>query len=1126
MGFDSTQDIARIGQTIPLIFTKREMVNGQMVGGVRFSCPLIWSQLESLGGSQRLKALFLLGEGAITSIDPSNFAIGSNAVGGYLFQGSASNDARISVFFRNAGGRLASTDLIAGKPAASPLGNYFCATAKPTTQTVFGIYSPIGNNLGYRANPVVRPAVQAQLVPRGKKGDARVVCDRDFVGLSQRRKFQAFFSSRSGLIGGSVSTVGATCTYQLFKSSDAETDFSETGGASGWRAEKSIENNPFDDVFGFLRFRSNSVNFNTGVYVTDAQLLGLVSLTSPTVNSASQTVSTTATFNTSAAAQLLAGLKEATYTVNYTISLINENTGDPEDKIVIESDFDISISQDKTTDFTITNDVVVTDPSFTFNPATNQITKTSGTSVTVQGDLSAEEDYNLTFAPVQQIFTREYNGEQLFQEKAGDVAASVAARQRSWDDAIQIGEFYKIGSAIAVCTGRTNDVFQSEVDLLPAIGGKSITADFKTIRTGQASFYSQAILEANGNTSTNRKTATNGAHIFRVAIANVNTSRECQIVEIGLKSVLGTRINGLLNYKDTLSFEETDNRACRSKEGRTVRKGDTLKVSTFASGTVTTSVERYSFFRISYREAASTAAFADLGACFGIRSVTQQNTFNAIRLTMPSSKRWELRMEPLSGWEIRSGVAGGPLLVLDSKLESVVNYSGSSVAVSFKGLEIPRNGDTKNEFAIGLTRRANDIGTGFADEDNNYVDAWGKLAEAFIFEEVTTTSQGPDHEVVYVNEIVNESSANYDDLATIGISVLSSYEWQQFSQFSCYVTGGIDNTHLFPVILKKLLLDKRFGVGHAISPSQIDDDSFTAATAWCASRGYYWDGVISERQNIRQWAADVAATMLLIFGEANGKFFLKPAVSFTGVTIKGLFTADNVLDKTYQMQYFDADDRLPIQVAVKYREERDSQNPTSPGLFPTEREILVRETRTSETEKIENVDVSDYATSRIHAIDAAKFIIRMRRVSTHGIKFQTTYDGLTANLSPGDYIRCAIDTTFFDEFNNGFVSAAGVITSTRQLTNGTYQVFAWDGSREAGPREVTLTVGNGGTTASPAGIIFSVQNIATSIRTYQIESLGIEESGAITIEAVHMPADELTANWGGASSDAAWVIED
>ena len=50
-----------------------------------------------------------------------------------------------------------------------------------------------------------------------------------------------------------------------------------------------------------------------------------------------------------------------------------------------------------------------------------------------------------------------------------------------------------------------------------------------------------------------------------------------------------------------------------------------------------------------------------------------------------------------------------------------------------------------------------------------------------------------------------------------------------------------------------------------------------------------------------------------------------------------------------------------------------------------------------------------------------------------------------------------------------------------------------------------------------------MQNITTSIRTYQIESLGIEENGAITIEAVHMPTDQMTANWDSAES---WDIQE
>ena len=1141
VGFDAVQEIARIGQVIPLVFTRRETVNGEIVGGIRVTCPLIWSQIQSYGGNQLLRSLFLISEGEITSIDPNNFAIGSNVIGSYLLS-EAGSESRLSVYLKKGGAnRIKNTDLIAGRPAVDDPGAEstgdiftvngepnFCSVSKPTTQTTFGLYAPIGNNLGFRVNPVFRPGVNPNLVPKGKKGDATVKCTKDSVSLSQRAKYKAFFSTRSGLISGNVSSVGATVEYKLFKSSDKETEFSIDLTGAAWSVEKDIETDGNEALKYFFNYSSSYSGSN--ISATTAK--SFLSVGALTTDVEERKVSYTVTFNLFAAQPYLADKRNGVYTLSYILRL--KNSSDEDNEIDIQEDWDITAEVERAISYTWSGTINTTDADWQYNSTTDTLTKVTAGSATADGTVTVQTgeatvtfdggpstSINLTAGTITRSFVTSYQEADLHEEKAGDVASTVASKQRGWDDAIVRGELYKVGSALCVCSSRTDDVFQSEAEFEEVAGGKNVEATFKTIRPGQVTTYSPALLQRAGDEPTedgDRKTATDGPHIHRIAIGEIGTSRACERVEIGIKSVLGIRIGGLCNFKDTLSFTEVDSKACNSKKDSTVKKGDVLKVDQYQSGFITCSSDRFSFFRISYREAGTAGGFIDLGATFGVRGITQQNQFNGIAFNMPGRKRWTFRFEPISGWEIRNNIVSGQLYILNSKLEEA---SLISVGIaSFRGQLIPR---TAEEFWITVGRRTDAIGIPHRDVEN-HIDHYGKLAEQFIYEEVSASTQSPEHEIVYINEIVsNATTPTYEDLAVLGLNIRSSTEWQQFSQFSCYVTGGIDNTHLFPEILKKLLLDNRYGLGHAISPSQIDDASFAAASSWCSSRGYYFDGVISERQNIRQWAADVAATMLLIFGEANGKFFLRPALSFTSVEIKGMFTADNVLEKTYQMQYFDSEDRQPIQVSIKYREERDSDNPTSPGLFPTERELLIRESSSSETERIEPIDVSDYVTSRAHAIDIAKFIIRMRRLPTHGIKFQTTYDGLTANLAPGDYIRCAIDSTYYDDFNNGVVSATGALTSTQALANGTYQVFAWDGSGDTTPDEITLTVSGGGTTATPTGIIFSVQNITTSIRTYQIESLGIEENGAITIEAVHMPTDQMVANWDSAGS---WDIQE
>jgi hypothetical protein len=81
-GFDAVQEPAAIGSTIPLVYALRESYGGGTYGGIRVNMPLLWSQVQSYGGSQLLRAIFLISEGRINALDVRNFAIGNNVIVG------------------------------------------------------------------------------------------------------------------------------------------------------------------------------------------------------------------------------------------------------------------------------------------------------------------------------------------------------------------------------------------------------------------------------------------------------------------------------------------------------------------------------------------------------------------------------------------------------------------------------------------------------------------------------------------------------------------------------------------------------------------------------------------------------------------------------------------------------------------------------------------------------------------------------------------------------------------------------------------------------------------------------------------------------------------------------------
>jgi hypothetical protein len=964
-GFDSLQNVVELGSIIPLVYTCRETINGITYGGVRVNTNLVWSQMLSQGGGQMLRAVFLISEGTLVEVDPSQFAFGDNVLGGYDLSAANASSSRATFYVSKDGGRLTSGDRVAGRSAANDPGNAqnaggldvfqviglngtwtsdFCYASKPSTQTKFGVYQLIGNGLAFRVNPSLRAAVIVKTEPSGKT-DTRIRCNPDGVAQAQRDKYNTLFPSRAG--------------------------------------------------------------------VTEKNGVGVSGLT--------------------------------TFAVNDSITYI----------------------------------------------------------------LDSSSNANTVFVGVQEGPDHE--------ETCRDVAQTVSGRQRTWDDALVIGELYKFGSALFICEARSPDdeVFASEIDQEPIGGGQSIAVGLRCVRAGVA-----VVNGTNGTT-----TATNSSHLFKAAIASFAIPRSAQMLELGLRSTLGVRISGICNFRDSLSQSEIDGRACVYYDGRTYAPGQSLELSNYQSGSYSGAEMRYSFFRIGYRIAGSDQDYTYISQCFGTRSLTQQSVYNFIRLQMPSVQRWEFRIEPLTGWEIRASVATGSLEILDSRITGYRTVSSGSgnevVTIYFSGEPVARNPET---FAIAATR---DKGLGVAlSDDSDYADTWGKLAESFVFEEIQSSARSPEHEVVYVNILSgNPQTPNYDNIALVGVNLRSNTEFSQLNQLSVYVNKGINAIHTFPEVLFDLLTSNRYGVGSVLSSEQIDTDSIVECAQWTRGRRYFFDGAIAQPVNLRQWGSQTAGYFLLDFVVKNGKFALQPSVYFNQPEpITNLYTAGNIIEDSFEFAYVDSDQRTPNRISVKWRQEKASSDVGAKGLFPVIREVTVRESSTPQDAPLEAIDLTDFCTSETHAIDVAKYLCRGRRLVTHSVRFKTV--PTQAALEVGRCFKLGLETVTYDQPRNGAIGPDGAITTTEPLDDGTYTVLIWRGISGSGIEETQLQVQNQ-KAIGVASAVFCVKESSVETRAYKVQSLGFDEDGNIQVEAAYFPLTEngysrIVDGWDVSDN---WIIE-
>jgi hypothetical protein len=967
-GFDGQQNIVELGSIVPVVYANREKIGDKYYGGVRVNTNLLWAQLISSGGSQMMRAVFMICEGAIGNIDRRQFAFGNNLIGGYELETTNNTAGRVSIYYQNGSRvtncRLRSEDHIAGRQpqfddgnaqafggpdvfAVRGVGNSwttdFCYTFKPSSQTQFGLYQPIGNGMSYRPNPVTRPIAQVFFTRENADGDQKVNCPRDLQSLAQQEKNQAIFMSYANVTGGSFVPVGGIVTYVNRRDTDGEFEFDR------------LSSDGPDAIVGTL-----------------------------------------------------------------------------------------------------------------------------------------------------------------------DVAQAMAARQRSYDDSIIVGELYKLGTALLICIERSPDeTYVSDADNDPIGGGTTITARFRAVKAGSYLSTTHAGPPSPNNVLWN---ATNMSHLFRVAIATFIVDRPAQVIEIGLRHALGLRINGLCNFREILSQNKVDIASCYNWENQVIQAGDVLNTQNYTSGTYTGAEERYAFFRVGFRLAGTSGDFTYLEPCFGCRSVTQQPVYTYLRLEMPSEERWEFQMLPLSGWEIRNNRASGPLWVIDYRQRQVSVNAGSGVVARFNGTLVQRVSDA---FRLYQTVPKNDLtpensrspeipyAENFPGEANSMADNWGKLAEMFVYEEITASTQSPEFEVVYVNVITkNKTVPTYESISTIGVNIKAGSEFRQLTQFSAYVQSGVNQFHHFPEVLYDLFTNIRYGVGIFLSQEQIDKPSFDDMTAWTRARRYFFDGAITERVNIRSWAVEVARSFLLDMVVRNGKFALQPSVWFDRPEpITGLFTAGNILEDSFELTYFDPEERIPPRVSIRWREERTTSDVGASGLFPTLREVTVEEVGVENGAPLEQLDISDYCTSQEQAIDYGKYICRVRRLVTHSVSFKTLPN--QAALDLGRSFLLGYETTAYEQPNNGVITADGTVTSWPPLADGSYPVLLWTGGAAA-VQESTIVISGG--KSAPAGAVFCLRSGGTETIAYRVQSLSFDEDGNLEVTATHFPLEangfsQIVTDW-------------
>lgn len=217
------------------------------------------------------------------------------------------------------------------------------------------------------------------------------------------------------------------------------------------------------------------------------------------------------------------------------------------------------------------------------------------------------------------------------------------------------------------------------------------------------------------------------------------------------------------------------------------------------------------------------------------------------------------------------------------------------------------------------------------------------------------------------------------------------------------VLGGSGSSCSFPDLAYYLLKN-----ANKVSTQLIDLPSFQGAEEFNSKYELFFNGVLANSVNLRDYLTRVAPLFLLRFVQINGKFALRPVLPLDGlfnistaaITPSFVFNDSNIVIGTYQKDYIDINQRKPFCALMTWRSQSES-------VYGTPKTNEVRYAGTATDGPFEQYDMEEFCTTENHATLIGRYILASRKLTTHTVSFQTT--ALIGNLAPTDIISVTWD---------------------------------------------------------------------------------------------------------------------
>ena len=1160
VGFDATQDLAEYGQIVPIAFTRKETLpNGSTSGGLLVSPQLVWSRMKSRYSFQIAEMVMIVGQGPMDRPDLRGIFLGNNALDAvyddyfdFFYTSGEAAKSRLKGFHHRYGDFIGvnledDQEAFTAPANAAQETTAFCGAFTPSSQTRFGVYSGIPNGTPYRPDWKIVSIPQGPLkatAERQKKNEQKKYVDQFLMddhdkggnAVQDDKEKDKKGSEKAGMPGtgtnyarriGIVKHIRATDNFET----TANHNVRETSdhGHESW---KDVKKEVFADVGDVIKIL---IGKGTQAIIPFGPSPGFDPVDLSDIRASVQ--------SESARYDQLFAVGSTFMIGSLTWKVIKRR---------IEGRFDPDADADGGQTITLKcierwsaaqNRIGIVDE--------KAITKRSHVPYTKNDDAISEAFYPIL----------RYELGTVKNTRACDVT-EIGIKSQVWSKFNGITHFAPLPTPQKIADGNKEDISYTE----GKISSYAYRVSFFTIDV-RPSDYDANVGRNNG------WEGMKGGYLFAVVgDSPVDIYNSIQIKHPS-RGQYEYRFRPFESSRITKGGEGGGQQPVLSLDARATQQSYETQAPTYGTFQITTKgqiIQPRQFFVHKEMAAPPDIESDDDTVVVSYEPVEQDTSRYEVQLL--DCKALQTRGSYVEGESIRFVTRSN----IFSRLTGIDPYRDNKT-VGFKTIkenfQYSRDADRKvfmnvhlsvvkqdmghtsrnlwwevdryevvrvegnighNDTFVKTARTDNDVQFGFEFKlfhpnkfgepettSNRLFQRFSGVAEVSHYGDLITRScdNGPEHEVIYVNEsLAEDGTPVYDGCAVAGLKLKSSDNFNQLDQVRLYLDQGLQverlidgdtaASNLLTDLLWYLVTNKDTGAGELLNSSLVDKAALTATGRYLRANRLYWDDVIAEPINLRSWLAEQAAGVLCFVGLKNGKLNLEPALPYDSnyeinasepVPISAMFTGGNIIEDSLEITWLELEERKMFKSAIIYRESQLNE-------FPEEKTLIAHYNGDQDL-PIEQFD-APFITSDEHAQKVARYFLALRKYLTHTITFKTLPWGL--NLEAGKFIRVATELSPYRPDNNGIVTADGTVVSVSELADGSHDVYFWQrrtGEAQDAVQEGSLEI-SGGKAQNLFDSVFSVKGGShADEQIYQIEALDIDQDGIVTIKAGNYAVD-------------------